>query len=383
MDTDIYLDNASTSFPKAEGVSDLMRYYLDEVGGNLSRGTTLNHVEDTVYDTREMLVKFFNFTNPHNVVFTQNITYGLNFLIYGLLKENDHCIISSLEHNAVMRPLNFMNQSRQTSYTKVKCDDTGKLCVENLRAALTEKTKICIMNHASNVSGTINPIKEVGNFCRNNGIYFIVDTAQTAGKLDIDADECNIDALAFTGHKGLLGPSGIGGFILKDHIVSAIDPLILGGTGSFSDNEIQPLIMPDKFESGTLNIPGIYGLNAALKYVMRYQKEIFEKEIRLTKNFLDEISNFENIIVIGPRSCEDRVSTVSLDFNGLDNGEVSHKLSKEYGISTRSGLHCAPSAHKALGTFPRGTVRLSFGHKNTEKDVAYALDSIKKIVFRA
>ena len=379
MDT-IYFDNASTAFPKAKGVGDAIKYYLDEVGSNIKRGTTLNDAEDVVYETRELLCDYLGFDNPQNLVFTQNVTYGINMLINGLIEENDHIVVSSVEHNAVLRPLNSLEEKRNIEVTRVKCDHMGRFDLEDFRQSIRSSTKAVIMTHASNVCGTMNPIKEIGEICHEKGVYFIIDSAQTAGKVDLNSADLHADAIAFTGHKGFLGPQGIGGFCASTELSKKLKPFIMGGTGSFSENEIQPSVMPDKFESGTLNIPGIYGLNVALKYVLKNQKDILRKELELTKVFIDGVKDIENIKLIGSDEIRGRMAVVSLDFGDLDNGEVCYTLSKDYRVLTRSGMHCAPSAHSALGTFPNGTLRFSFGHKNTFEEVEYVVDAIKKIV---
>jgi len=379
----IYLDNGATSFPKAPTVAAAMTNYLLEVGGNINRGAyeVVFEAENIVYETRELLCKLFNFNKSENVVFTKNITESLNIILKGYLKADDHVIVSSMEHNAVMRPLNSLAQKGVT-YSVAKCNSNGELHVDDLKPLVRKNTKAVIMTHSSNVCGTILPLEAIGKFCKENNLCFIVDSAQTAGFLDIDMAKMNIDILCFTGHKSLLGPQGIGGFLISEELVEKVTPLIEGGTGSLSEFEIQPDYMPDKFESGTANIPGIYGLNAALKYILAEGIEtIRNKELTLTKIFLEEISKLEGIEIIGHNTIENKTPVVSLNFVGKDNGEISYLLSKNYGISTRCGLHCAPSAHKTLGTFPDGTVRFSFSSFNTEAEVMYTVSSIKQICF--
>jgi Selenocysteine lyase len=242
---------------------------------------------------------------------------------------------------------------------------------------IKSNTKAVFMTAASNVCGTMLPLKEIGRFCRENNIFFIVDSAQTAGFSEMDMDWFNIDALAFTGHKGLLGPQGIGGFLLNNRIAASIEPLIEGGTGSFSELETQPSFMPDKFEAGTLNIPGIFGLNAALKYLFEVGIDrIRQQELQLLNLFLPRLLEIPSVQLVGKNDLQDRTSIISVNFPKHDNSEVSYLLYKEHGIMTRSGLHCAPSAHRTLGTFPQGSVRFSFSHFNTEKEVFKVIDSI-------
>ncbi|MEG1255598.1 aminotransferase class V-fold PLP-dependent enzyme [Clostridium sp.] len=379
----VYLDNGATSFPKPTEVIKSMTNYIVGIGGNVNRGSydSSFDAENTVYETRELLCKFFNFSKPENVIFTKNITESLNVVLKGLLNPSDHIIISSMEHNAVLRPLNAL-QSKSIDHSVVPCNSLGELNPSDLHKYLKPNTKAVIMTHSSNVCGTIMPFEEIGNFCKENNIYFIADTAQTAGSLPIDMEKMNIDILCFTGHKGLLGPQGIGGFLIKDELAKITNPLIEGGTGSFSEYEVQPDYMPDKFEGGTPNIPGIFGLNASLKYLKEKGiNNIREHEMKLTKLFLDKIKDIKEIKILGLPSVENRTSVVSIDFPEGDNGEISYLLSKNYGISVRCGLHCAPSAHKTLGTFPNGTVRFGFGCFNTENDVLYAANAIKDILY--
>ncbi len=290
--------------------------------------------------------------------------------------------MSSMEHNAVMRPLNAM-KNRGVEFSRVMCSESGELDPYDICEHIHPNTKAVIMTHASNVCGTILDLEKVGTICKENNIFFIIDAAQTAGFLDIDFDGLNADAIGFTGHKGLLGPQGIGGFIANDRILGEMSTYLEGGTGSLSEMEIHPAYMPDRFEAGTLNIPGIYGLHAALRYLRNETVQtIREKEQHILNRFLQGIYSIDSIKPVGLRTVEGRTALVSIDFYRHDNGEIAHKLCKEYNIITRCGLHCAPSAHKTLGTFPNGTVRFSFSHSNTIEDVEYALDSIYNIVGR-
>ncbi|QCX32535.1 aminotransferase class V-fold PLP-dependent enzyme [Caloramator sp. E03] len=378
----VYLDNSATSFPKAPNVSKSICNYIESIGGNVGRGTyqssyTAGHV---VYETRELLCQLFNFNKPLNVVFTMNITVSLNILLKGFLKQNDHVIVSSMEHNAIMRPLTSLLKEGIT-FDKVQCDVHGRLNPFDIEKYIKPNTKLIVMTHASNVCGTILPIEEVGKICKRHGIHFILDSAQSAGVLPIDFNKLNLSALAFTGHKGLLGPQGVGGFIIKDDFVNKVTPLIEGGTGSLSESEVQPDYMPDKFESGTLNIPNIFGLNASLKFIKSIGIDaIHEKEMELTKHFIEGIKNIDGIRLCGLDSIEGRTAAISLDFTNHDNSEVAFMLDKEFGIMTRVGLHCAPSAHKTLKTFPKGTVRFSPGYFTSMEDINYTIDSIYKVI---
>lgn len=378
----IYFDNAATSFPKPGSVSKAICNYIDNIGANVGRGAYQSSYSagKIVYETRELLCGLFNFSNPMNVVFTMNITQSINIILKGLLKAGDHVIVSSMEHNATMRPLTSLS-NQGIEYDRVECDSQGSLDPEKVRNLIKDNTKLVVMSHASNVCGTILPVMEIGKICKEKNIFFLLDSAQSAGVLEVDFNKLNLSALAFTGHKGLLGPQGIGGFIIDDKMASEVKPMIEGGTGSLSESEIQPDYMPDKFESGTLNLPCIYGLNASLKYIKEIGIEnIYKHEMKLTSYFLDKIEPIQELEIVGLKSPENRTSVVSINFKTMDNSEAAYILDNEYGIMTRVGLHCSPSAHKTLKTFPIGTVRFSFGHFNTIEEIDYTIESIKKML---
>jgi cysteine desulfurase family protein len=378
----VYFDNAATSFPKAPGTAESMINYITNIGCNVNRGAYANALEAqrVLFDTRDLICSFFNFSKPENVIFTKNITESLNILIKGLLKASDHVLVSSMEHNAIMRPLTSM-EKLSVEFSRVPCNIDGTLDVENLNKYLKPNTKAVIMTHASNVCGTILPLEKVGKFCKENNLYFIIDSAQTAGFLDMNFKALNADAIAFTGHKALLGPQGMGGFVIDSDLVPLVDTFIEGGTGSLSSSEKQPDYMPDKFESGTMNIPGVFGLNASLNYLKNIGiNTIREKELYLTDIFINKVKNMNNVRLIGLDGIDNRTAVVSLDFTNDDNAEVSFKLSNDYSIMNRCGLHCAPSAHKTLNTYPQGTVRFSFSHNNTVEEINYAIDCIYKCI---
>ena len=379
---DIYFDNSSTSFPKAPNVGRAMGEFIENGAFNINRGSYEGAYEagSAVLDTREMLKDLFNCPNSKNVVFTPSVTYSLNFFIKGFLKPGDHVLVTSVEHNAVMRPLVQM-EKLGVEFDAVPCDEEGGVTADDFRAYIKENTKAIITTHASNVCGTIIPIEEIGALCKEKGVVYAVDTAQTAGILNIDMQKANIDFLAFTGHKGLLGPQGIGGFIASDKLEGLIDPVISGGTGSLSDSEEIPDFLPDRFESGTLNLPGIIGLHQALVYLKEAGIDNMRNEkMEITKYFLDQVKEIEGVKVAGKKTVEGRLGVVSIDFEGFDNSIVSFYLSSKYKIMTRVGMHCAPRAHKTLKTFPQGTVRFSFSHFNTKEEVDVCIDSIKTIL---
>ncbi|KUO75534.1 MAG: cysteine desulfurase, partial [Clostridia bacterium BRH_c25] len=328
-----YLDNAATAYPKAPGVSDAVKHFIDNIGCNVKRGVYKSSLsaEEVVFETREQLCRLFNFDKPENVIFTQNITQSLNYIIKGFIRKGDHCIVSSMEHNAVMRPL--MQLKEEAEFSRVQCNNYGVLDSKNITGQIKANTKAVIMTHASNVSGTVLPIYEIGEICKEKGLAFIIDSAQSAGALRLDFQQLNADAIAFTGHKGLMGPQGIGGFVVSDRLANTMSPYITGGTGSFSDSEEQPEYLPDKFEAGTPNIPGIFGLNTALKYLETIGIEnVWASEMRLTGAFINEISNMKDVRLAGIEGIMGRTAVVSLDFQGRDNAEIAYGLDKEYGI---------------------------------------------------
>lgn len=378
----VYLDNGATSYPKAPGVKEAISSFFDNVGSSVNRGSydTSLAAERVVYETREMICQMYNYDNTNNVVFTKNITESLNIILKGFLQDGDNVIVSSVEHNAVMRPLVKLKEKGIT-ITRVKCNEFGKLDTKEIESAINDKTKLIVMTHCSNVSGSVVDLEAVGKIAKANALYFVIDAAQTSGVIDVDMQKLNADAICFTGHKSLLGPQGIGGFIINDRMHPQVDTFIEGGTGSLSESEEQPDYMPDKFESGTPNIIGIYGLNASLKYINEVGKEgILKHEMHLVEKFLSGLRKFEKIKVLGRQDTKNRLAVISVNFDGEDNSEIAHVLSSNFGIATRVGLHCAPSAHQTFGTYETGTVRFSFSSFNTDEEIDYTLDAIKQIM---
>lgn len=380
----IYLDHAATSFPKPREVADAVYHYMTKIGCSISRGgyERAYVLEEVVLETREKLCALFDGDDCRNVVFTKNVTEGLNLLLKGYLGPGDHVLVSSMEHNAVMRPL-VQLEGDGISYTRIPCTNEGELIIEQMKSCLRENTKAVVMTHASNVCGTMMPLQEVGQFCKAHGLRFIVDCAQTAGVFPIDMKAMNISALAFTGHKGLLAPQGIGGVVFRDGIEREIRPLIAGGTGSISHTEQMPEFMPDRFEAGTPNLPGIVGLHAALSWIEQTGMDNIRKhELMLTERFLSGLKEMEEsgcIRLFGRKGCQNRTGVVSLQTSNLDIAQAAYLLDSRYGIMTRVGLHCAPSAHQTLGTYPMGTIRFSFGYANTQEDVDTALHALREI----
>lgn len=377
----IYLDNACTTYPKPACVAQAVADFIQNAGTNINRGSYEGafDVEDRVFECRERLNTLFGGTDPAHVVFTRCVTESLNLVLKGALAPGDHVVVSSMEHNAVMRPLNQL-AARGVSFTRVACAPDGTLDPADVERALTPATRLVVMTHASNVCGTVLPLAEVGAICAAHGIDFVVDAAQTAGVLPVRMDELHAQAICFTGHKGLMGPQGTGGAVLSPAFAERLEPLVAGGTGSASDSELTPSFMPDKFEAGTLNLPGIVGLLAALRWLDEQKPgAIAAHELALTGRFLEGLAPLEEaglLQVAGRHDLAGRVGVVSVSTPGHDLADLAHRLDRDFGIQTRVGLHCAPSAHKTLGTFPTGTLRFSFGYANTADDVDAAVDAL-------
>lgn len=380
-----YLDNCSTSFPKPPCVAEAVYEYMTEVGSNVGRGRYQDaySVEEKVMRCRERLADLFGAPDASGVAFTKNVTEALNVLLKGYLRPGDHVVVSSMEHNAVMRPL-VQLEERGVTFTRARCTDEGDLVLESLEGCLRPSTRAVVMTHASNVCGTVLPIREVGAFCRAHGPPLFLDSAQSAGVLPIDMARDNVAAVCFTGHKGLMGPQGTGGLVTDPELARSLEPLVAGGTGSRSDSEQMPDFLPDHLEAGTLNLPGIVGLESALAWIDEVGVDaIHARESALTASLLDGLSELEAagiLRVVGHRGTEGRLSAVSVQTPGRDEAEVADGLSREYGIMTRVGLHCAPSAHKTLGTFPEGTIRLSLGYFNTANDVDAAVTALEELL---
>ena len=382
-----YLDNASTTFPKPRCVPEAVSRYMTEAGTNVGRGdySSAYDVEDMVFEARELLCGMLGAEDPAQVVFTRNVTEALNLVLKGFLRPGDHVVVSSMEHNAVMRPLAQL-KAAGVEFTRVACARDGSLSPADVGAAIRPETRLVVTTHASNVCGTVLPAADIAAVCKKRGVRYVVDCAQTAGVVEVDAAGWGADAVCFTGHKGLLGPQGIGGVVFRGDFASRVSALVAGGTGSSSDLEEMPAFMPDALEAGTPNLPGIAGLNAALKWLgNRGIDAVRTHELGLCERFLAGLEPLEGagqVRIVGKRGVEGRTGVVSIQTPGRELAEVAHALDAEYGIQTRVGLHCAPSAHKTLGTFPTGTIRFSFGWANTEGDVDRALAALRALLAR-
>ncbi|MHC4105371.1 MAG: aminotransferase class V-fold PLP-dependent enzyme [Planctomycetota bacterium] len=374
-----YFDNAATSWPKPETVIQAMEFYFRQVGGNPGRSGHRKAIEAgrIVLKTRDLLAALFNVKDPARIVFTKNATEALNIALYGVLKAGDHAVTSSMEHNSVMRPLNDLSR-KGLDLSVAEANRTGAVTADMIRKCLNEKTRLVAVTHASNVTGTINEIEKIGLLCKQNNILFLVDAAQTAGVVPLDVEKMSIDLLAFSGHKGLLGPQGTGGLFIRDE--KFLKPLTRGGTGSLSDSEEQPEFLPDCFESGTLNVIGLAGLGEGIRFIFdRGIDRIMAHERRLLEIFLNETDSDGRFVLYGTGNALKQTGVLSLNIRGFDASKVGEVLDRKYGILTRIGLHCAPRAHRTLGTFPDGTVRFSWGFFTGEKDILKAVRYLKEI----
>ena len=376
----IYLDNAATSFPKAPGIGDVIKTFLERDCTNINRTSGAGEfpVFDRLFGLRSDLAKMLGFSSPECVCLSSGVTESLNLVISGLLTKDDHVLVSSCEHNSVMRPL----VQRGIPFSRIPCDNEGYIILDRARDLIRPNTKAMIICAAGNVTGAIQDVGKIARFAYDNNLLLIFDAAQAIPYVDFNMEENHVAAVVFSGHKGLLGPQGIGALLLDAAFAERLRPLVTGGTGSASDSELQPGYMPDRFESGTLNLPGIFGLHAALDYLLKTGvRTLGQREQALTGLFLNELNTLP-VHIAGPASCEEQVGVVSLDFtdNGLDNGEIAYLLERDFGIMTRVGLHCAPNAHRTLGTFPQGSVRFSFGFQTTEEDLFTALRAIRTLL---
>ncbi|MFC1975881.1 aminotransferase class V-fold PLP-dependent enzyme [Chloroflexota bacterium] len=380
--TVIYFDNAATSWPKPPGVREAMVHYLDEVGANPGRSGHRMAIESArvVYAAREAVAELFNAPDPLRVVFGANVTEALNLAFRGYLCPGDHVITSSMEHNSVMRPLRALEREG-VELTVVQCSPEGVLNPADVEAVIRPHTAMIVLNHASNVVGTLLPVAEVGRIARQHNLLLMVDTAQTGGAYPIDVQADQIDLLAFTGHKSLHGPMGTGGLIVGERVdVDRLEPFIRGGTGSRSEREEQPDFLPDMFESGTPNGVGLAGLEAGLRWILAQGIEaIRAHEVVLAQQLIDGLGAIPGVIVYGGLEATRQTATVSFNIAGLESSEVGLRLDDEYAIMCRVGLHCAPAAHKTMGTFPSGTVRFGLGAFSIAKEVKTALEAVEQL----
>jgi len=375
----IYFDNAATTYPKPENVYQAVNKCMREYCANPGRSGHKLSMEAgrVILEARELLAELFGAKKSENIIFGLNATDALNTAIKGMVKQGEHIITTSMEHNSVLRPLKQLEKIGIET-TIVKCSESGELSLAELEAKVKSNTKLIVTTHASNVTGTIMPIKEIGEIAKRNKLLYIIDSAQTAGVYKLNVSEINVDVLTFTGHKGLMGPQGVGGFYIKEGV--ALRQMREGGTGSMSESLFQPEILPDKYESGTPNTPGLAGLAAGLRFIKEVGIDRIKcHEEEITNYFLNQLAEIEDVIVYGPRDIKKQASVVSLNIKNRTSSEVSFLLDNQFDIATRPGLHCAPLAHQTIGTEGKGAVRFSFGYFNTKDEIDEAIIALKSI----
>jgi len=381
----IYFDNAATSYPKPDEVIQAIVHFSRMIGASPGRSGHRLAIEAgrIVLEARERISQLFGVKDSSRVVFGLNATEGINQGLKGLLRAGDHLITSSMEHNSVMRPLRAM-MKEGLEVTILPCSPEGFLDPQGVKKALRKNTKMVVLNHASNVVGTLQPLAEIGEVCRRQSILFFVDAAQSAGAIPIDMEREKIDLLAFTGHKALFGPQGTGGLVLGERVnEKELVPVKRGGTGSRSQQEEHPDFLPDLCESGTPNAVGLAGLLAGLEFVMKVGVEkIRRHEKRLTEKLLRGLLAIGGVTVYGPGTAEKQLATASFNIQGVAPSEVGLRLDEDFGILCRVGLHCAPAAHRSLGTFPEGSVRFGLSYFNREEEVEETLQAVGRIARR-
>lgn len=377
----IYLDNGATSFPKAPGLGRVMMEYIESgvINPNRTESSLSYKAFDISFSLREKLSSLFNYPYPECIAFTRNVTEALNWLIKGLLKTGDHVIVSGSEHNAVMRPINQMG----IKHSVIPSSSHGFNDYSTLTSLIRPETRAIIINAAGNVSGAVQNLEIPAEIAKKHNLLFFIDAAQASPYVKIDMEALNASAVAFTGHKALLGPQGIGGMIIRKELALAISPLISGGTGSRSDSEEVPSLLPDRLNPGTENMPGIVGLEHSLSFIEENYSSLKETEEERTRELMEGLSEIKGIHLFGAGIDERRTNVVSIETEGIDEAEVSALLLERGGIETRVGLHCSPSSHRTLGTFPRGTLRFSPGPFTTKDEIIYTLNILREIMENA
>jgi cysteine desulfurase family protein len=378
----IYFDNAATSWPKPPSVAEAVVHYMQDVGASPGRSGHQLAVEASriVYETREVLAQLFNVSDPLHIVFGSNVTEAINLALFGYLRPGDHVVTTAMEHNAVMRPLRYL-QSTGVELTAVPCSAHGMLDPVDIDRAIRPNTVLLVVNHASNVVGTVLPVAEAGAIAERHGLLLLVDAAQTAGAYAIDVQQMKIDLLAFTGHKALMGPQGTGGLCIGERVdLSRLRPLKRGGTGSRSELEEQPDFLPDRYESGTANGAGIAGLGAGVRFVLEVGVDhIRAHEQQLTAQLLAGLQSIAGVRTYGTGRAERQAATVSFNVEGMEPSDLALQLDDQFAIMCRPGLHCAPSAHRTIGTYPQGTVRFGLSYLNTSAEVNLAIEAVHQI----
>lgn len=374
----VYFDHAATSYPKPDSVYEAVDHFQRQVGASPGRGTyqKSREADRIIFDARAALARLFNIADLSRIVFTANVTESINLALKGYLKRGSHVITTSMEHNAVWRPLKLLEQKGDITLSLLSCPSGRAYNPDQLSKLLNKNTALVVINHASNVTGTIMPVEETGKLCREHNIPLLVDAAQTAGVYPIDAQAMGVDLLAFTGHKGLMGPPGTGGLYIRAGF--DLTPLKEGGTGSESLLETQPAHLPDRFEAGTLNAPGIAGLGAGVQFILEQGLEkIRQHEVELTEYALDKLKQLPKLVIYGPQDARSRTAVISFNFTNIAPEEVTYVFDEVYNIMARSGLHCAPQAHRAIETIElNGAVRISFGYFNTQNEIDFFISAL-------
>lgn len=376
----IYLDNAATSWPKPKSVIDAMVECMEMYGANPGRGSHRMSVQASriLFETRVNLSKLFAIRNPNDISFALNTTAALNLAIRGFVKQGDHVILTSVEHNSVRRPIEYLRRTNKVDITYIAADQQGNVTPKQVEEAIRPNTSLVVVNHSSNLLGTILPVAEIGEICRKHRVKLLVDAAQSAGTLPINVEEMSIDMLAFPGHKGLFGPQGTGGLYVHPSI--DLEPVMLGGTGSQSESIEQPNVRPDKYESGTQNTVGIAGLNAGLIYIQNEGVEnIHNKEWLLTQRLLEGLLQIDKVITYGPPPGSNRTAIVAFNVQGIESAKVAYMLDRHYDIAVRAGYHCTPLAHETAGTSEWGAVRASPGYFTTEDEIDALIAAVQDI----
>lgn len=381
----VYMDSGATSWPKPQAVIDEMTKAMTEYGANPGRGAYAMALKaaTVIFQARQVLTEFFNGTNPQRMIFTANTTDGVNMALYGLLEAGDHVLYSPLEHNAVWRPVMTMAREKGIEAEMIVPSENGLITAEDVERQIKPNTKMVVCSHASNITGTIQPIAEIGSVVRKHDLLFLVDAAQSAGILPIDIQAMNIDLLAAPGHKSLYGPMGTGILYVGER-AEAIRPVKQGGTGSKSHESVQPSAFPDRLECGTVNLPGVAGLKAAIEYfneigVEKTMKELADK----TQYLLKGLSEIDRVTVYGPAVGVPRTSLVAVNVDGVSSNQLAFVLDREYGIAVRAGFHCAPLGHKIMGTTEEGAVRFGLGRGTTYEELDYVIKAMREIASEA
>lgn len=382
MSARIYLDNAATSWPKPEAVYRAVDDYQRRLGAPAGRGAYAEaaQTERLVGSCRKKIAQLIGASDPNRIVFTSNGTDSLNLALHGLLRPGDHVVTSVCEHNSVLRPLQFLREFHGVATTYVACDGQGYVNPDDFAAAITTRTKLIALLHASNVTGAVQPVEEVGRIANASGVYYLIDAAQSLGYFPVDVNRLGCHLLAAPGHKGLMGPLGTGLLYVAPGAEIDLLPLKQGGTGTKSDEDVQPGTLPDKYESGNLNVAGIVGLEAGVSHLLAEGIEPGRQQLQaLTERLLAGLAGIQNLTIYGPRSDRPRLGVVSLNVASYDPQELAALLDANWSIQTRAGIHCAPRMHSALGTSPAGTLRLSLGHFTTQDEVAAALQALAEV----